>query len=189
MAQFALMNGDYVLQLFPDNPGFHEGQDVVDVSTVSGIQVGWWRQPDGSFQALQPPITLTEPVRQDYHAKVDQAAEAARNAFVTPGSAKAMVYVQKRREADLVADDPADPADPNNYPLLAASVGLELNLNGQVSASVNEVGALVRQKSHDVDVALATIETLAITANYAIRDAVTEQQANAALVINWPRPS
>jgi hypothetical protein len=55
---------------------------------------------------------------------VDADAEACRLRYLTRGAGQAMVYQQKAAEADalLAAGGEADPAD---YPILAASVGVE----------------------------------------------------------------
>lgn len=56
-------------------------------------------------------------------AEIDRQAEAARLRFVTPGSGQSAVYLAKAEEAlALQTDGSPDPAD---YPLLAASIGIE----------------------------------------------------------------
>jgi hypothetical protein len=70
------------------------------------------------------PVENLDAEKRAARALVSAAAEQARLRFVTPGSAKAMAYQEKAREAvEFLADDPAGQADPLKYPLIHAEVG------------------------------------------------------------------
>ncbi len=73
-------------------------------------------------------------LREQVKARVDAAAEAVRLKYVTPGSAQAMVYREKAEEAARLQDDPAP--DPADYPILAASVGIEASTLALVAQQV-----------------------------------------------------
>ena len=76
---------------------------------------------DGELDARFPDAVLRD-ARRKARAEVSRAAEAARKQFVTPGSAKAMAYQEKAREAVAYLADPDPQAE--NYLLLASEVGV-----------------------------------------------------------------
>jgi hypothetical protein len=63
-------------------------------------------------------------LRAAMRAAIDADAERCRLKYLTPGAAQAMVYQQKAAEADALLAADGEP-DPGNYPILAASVGIE----------------------------------------------------------------
>jgi hypothetical protein len=70
----------------------------------------------------QQKTMMLDAIREQLSHRVSEEAEKQRLKYVTPGSAKAMVYSQKHDEARRFAADP-DPA-PESYPLLSAEVGI-----------------------------------------------------------------
>ncbi len=113
-------------------------------------------------------------------ARIDQAAEAARLRFVTPGAAQALVYEAKRREAEAMANDVAPRAAA--YPLLAAEVGI-------TAPDLAAVGAAVRAIAAQWMAAAAAIEAVRLAAKRAVDLAQTPAEVRAAaLGLTWPAP-
>lgn len=116
-------------------------------------------------------------------AEIDRQAEAARRRFVTPGSGQLAVYLAKAEEArDLQVDGSPDPA---NYPLLAASIGIE----GESLSAV--AGVVLAQRAAWLTVA-AAIENKRLGAKAAI-DALADPPAPEDLAailtaLSWPAP-
>ncbi len=112
--------------------------------------------------------------------QVDVAAEAERLKYITGGAGQAMTYQRKVEEARVASTD-SNP-DPGDYPLLAASVGID----GPDIATV--AGVIL-----DMDAAWAhigaAIEAVRLGSKKAIDE--TESQAAAQMafdVVEWPAP-
>ena len=131
-------------------------------------------------------MTQFSRLRENWKRTVDQSAEAARQAFITPGYGQALVYEIKRREAAVVMALLGVPMQPQqaDCPHLwaeAAGLGLPLaDLAAEVTAQANAWLA-----------ASAQIEVLRRTAKAAIDAAATEPEIKAAATAAmgaWPRP-
>lgn len=123
------------------------------------------------------PVPLQE-ARDALLVEVDAAAEARRQAYVTPGAGQAMVYMQKLAQAStfLAAQNPT----PTDYPLLNATVGVE-------GATITDVANLVVQIAGQWTTIAASIEKVRLTAKAAINAAQTVDAALAAFTaIVWP---
>lgn len=117
-------------------------------------------------------------------AKVDGEAEALRQRFVTPGSGQAMTYLVKQEQARQCIADP-DP-DPANYPLLAATIGIERDEEtGQIAQNVTEVAQIVLSVLDQWMQVAAMIEQLRLGAKAAIRTATTPAAIEAAAQVDW----
>src|SRR5690625_2735727 len=118
------------------------------------------------------------------HAKrrIDAEAEQIRLRYVTPGSAQAMVYLVKEAEARACLADPD--ADPDDYPLLAATVGIERNpATGEVAQDVTEVAEIVLAMAGAWAQAAAAIEHTRLAAKAAVEAADTPQAVEAAATV------
>lgn len=124
-----------------------------------------WQEPD-----------LAE-VKASLRAQVDAKAEGLRLQYITPGQGQVMVYQRKAQEARAILSD-ADP-DPDNYPILSASVGIE-------GKDIAEVAALVRATEAAWAMIAAAIETARLGGKAAIAAAETLAGAQAAFdAIDW----
>lgn len=104
--------------------------------------------------------------------RIDDAAEAERLKYITPGSGQAMVYLQKKLEADAYLVD-AKP-DLTRYPLLSASA--------IDNATVADTAKTVLATANNWTVIAATIEKIRLTAKNEIMTAKTVDEA--ALVVD-----
>ncbi len=121
--------------------------------------------------------------KAEARAEIDRRAELARLAWITPGSGQAAVYLAKAEEAQRLAGD-GDP-DPQDYPLLAASIGNEGETLGEVAAVVLATRAGWLQVA-------AAIEAIRLGAKAAI-DALEDPPAAEAVAaildgLEWPAP-
>ena len=106
---------------------------------------------------------------------IDAAAERCRLQWITPGAGQAMVYLEKRAEADrYVASGGA-----GEYPILSASVGVE-------AVDVAGVAALVAGTTAVWTNIAASIERLRLVAKKSAGAATTWEEINTALNVNWP---
>lgn len=132
-------------------------------------------------------LTLTKDLtalKRAAEAKVDQEAEEQRLLHVTPGSAQAMVYLVKENQARATLADPAP--DPAHYPLIACTVGIEINpVTGQPAQSLTEVAHIVVAMSDLWASTAAQIETLRLSAKAAIHAAATPAAIEAAATVDW----
>lgn len=110
-------------------------------------------------------------------ARVDDAAEAVRLRYVTPGAGQALTYQEKAAEAARILGDPNPLAQ--NYPVLSASVGIE-------AADLAGVAALVRARKAAWALIAHDIEKVRIGTKKAIDAAQTIAEAKAAAVVTWP---
>lgn len=108
---------------------------------------------------------------------IDAEAERQRQRWITPGAGQAMTYLAKVDEARALTVDPEDP-NPDNYPLLAAEVGI-------TAPTLAEVGTIVLQAYQQWLKIGAAIERVRRAAKLAVDLAQTAAAAEA-LTVNWP---
>lgn len=148
-----------------------------------------WDDPlvlDGGTWRLESEADRSARARRDGARRVDALAEEARLQFITPGAGQALVYENKRREAEdcLAEVAAAQTPDPQDYPLLAAEVGITAEDLVAVATVVAGLAAQWRTVA-------AYIEALRLGAKAAI-DAVTDGPTAAAEVeaiiasLSWP---
>jgi len=112
--------------------------------------------------------------------RIDADAEAARQRFLSPGAAKAAVYLQKQAEAARYASDPSPAID--DYPLIKARMAA----TGQTAAQVADEW-LARAAAWTT--IAAEIERQSDLAKAAVNAAATLADVEAALAaIVWPAP-
>lgn len=126
-----------------------------------------------------------ETLRAEARRRIDAAAEQQRLRHVTPGAGQAMTYLAKEAQARAcMADESPDPAD---YPLLAATVGIERHpLTGEVAETVQDVAAIVLNILDQWMQAAAAIERARIGAKQAVEDATTPAEIETAADVTWP---
>lgn len=133
-------------------------------------------------QLARPVLDLAE-VKQQLRRAVDEAAETERLKYITAGAGQAMTYQRKveearRHQTAVAAEEEIDPA---NYPLLAASIGIDGPDLAAVAAVVLTMDAAWAQIG-------AAIEATRLAAKQAIEDAEGEPAARASAAAEWPQP-
>lgn len=116
---------------------------------------------------------------------IDQAAEAARQLFITPGAGQAMAYQHKLEEARALQALLAAQGEPGRaaYPHLAAEIGV-------TGADLAGVADAVLSRAATWTGASATIEGLRLGAKAAVNAADTVAAVQvAAAGIAWPVPA
>ncbi|PZR94181.1 MAG: hypothetical protein DI537_08815 [Stutzerimonas stutzeri] len=122
------------------------------------------------------PVTL-EAVKRHLKAAIDAQAEVQRLRWITPGSGQAMTYARKVEEAKAV-QSAAEP-DPADYPLLAASIGIDGDDVEAVAVTVLAMDAAWAQ----IGVA---IEAARLGAKKAVDNSVDVETA-LAIGAEWPQ--
>lgn len=119
-------------------------------------------------------------LKDDLRRAVDAAAEAERLKYISAGAGQAMTYARKVDEARM-ADTEVNP-EPADYPLLAASLGID-------GATIADIADVVLQMDAAWTQIGAAIETVRLATKKAISDAADAATAKAAYnAIAWPQP-
>lgn len=112
---------------------------------------------------------------------IDEAGEACRNRWVTPGSGQAMTYLRKEEQARAFIAA-GRPSDASAYPFLVA----EATATSQTVSDLAD--AIVTAADAWANVIGPGIEALRIGAKKARNAATTLAERDAALAIAWPTP-
>ena len=130
----------------------------------------------GAWVAVDPLATL----KTRLAATVDEAAERERQKYITPGAGQAMTYQAKLEEARAALAD-GEP-DPEDYPLLAAEIGI-------TAPDLASIAAVVMTQYHAWKQIGAAIEAVRLGAKKAIDEAVDAAAAQAVFAaVEWPAP-
>lgn len=127
---------------------------------------------DGGWTVSEPLAAL----KADLKAAIDVEAERQRLRYITPGAGQAMTYARKVEQARAAQAD-AEP-EPEDYPLLAASIGIDGGDILAVAATVLAMDAAWEQIG-------AAIEAARLNGKRAIDLAETVEAARSVEVI-WP---
>uniref|UniRef100_A0A7C1SVU7 DUF4376 domain-containing protein n=1 Tax=Agrobacterium albertimagni TaxID=147266 RepID=A0A7C1SVU7_9HYPH len=147
-----------------DGEHLHVPDDLVDDAAAVDTSAN-----NSAYLALQ---------KSNLKAAVDQQAERERLKYITAGAGQAMTYAQKAEEARLCLD--ATGPDPEDYPLLAAEIGITASTLVGVAQVVATANAQWLQIG-------AAIEAARLSAKKAISEAETVEDAQAAAdAIVWP---
>lgn len=130
------------------------------------------------------PVIDLDALKASLKASVDALAENARQKYVTPGASMAMTYDRKRREALQASTDPAP--DATKYPVLSASIGLEVPDTGNPKNDFDAISNLVISKEVQWAQLAKQIEILRLGAKKAVDEASTVEAAQAAAQVVWP---
>jgi len=143
--------------------------DCIWTDRLIAIEGGW--RAESSTEKLAV-------LKIQLQAAIDRDAERERLRYVTPGATQQAVYVAKEDEARRAsAEQSPDPAD---YPLLAASIGIEGETVSDVAGVVLATAAAWRQIA-------GAIEAARLGTKAAIAAATTEAGARAAAAaVAWP---
>ena len=117
-------------------------------------------------------------------AEIDRQAEAARLRFITDGAGQAAVYLAKSNEADRYALDGSP--DAGDYPLMAASIGIE----GETLADVVAIVVATRAGWLTAAAAIEAARLGAKAAVAALSDPPDREDIDTILAgISWPSPA
>lgn len=120
------------------------------------------------------------PIRIEAWATIDAEAERVRGQFMTLGSGQAMVYDQKRREAEVFMANQG--VSPGEIPHLMA----ESTMNG---ISVFDQAVIYLTMSEQRLTVSPMIENLRLAAKAAVGNATNPREIyEAAMNIGWPTP-
>lgn len=160
----------------------HPGCDLIIVADDFGLGRFGPAPEDGGFDDrphARPALPLDQ-IKAQLRRQVDMAAEAERLNYITGGAGQAMTYSRKVEEARacLAAAEPA----PQDYPLLAATIGID-------GADVVAVAQLVIAMDAQWTQIGAAIEAVRLGSKAAIDAADDEAAARAAAAsVAWPQP-
>lgn len=157
---------------------FVEDEDVVLADYVADRypEGATWRELDAAAQLAA--------LKAELKAAIDDAAERERLKYVTAGAGQAMEYQQAAAEAErllaAVAADPDHEPDPADYPMLAASIGID-------GDDLIEVATTVAGMHGQWQMIGAAIRAARLAAKTAI-DAAADEAAARAVKAVWPVP-
>lgn len=146
----------------------------------------WFRMVGGILLKQEAPEEPIERARARAIRAIDQAAESARQLWITPGSGQAMEYQESSDEAAraIAAADPLDPAD---YPWLAAEQAAQAQV-GQM-LTIRQVAQITAGTRAAWVSAGSTIKELRRAAKLRVAEATTPGEVDAAVgAIQWPTP-
>jgi len=128
--------------------------------------------------AASPSLPWVEPdlaaLKAQGKARVDVAAGEARLKYITDAPGQELTYDRKRREALQAIDDPTPTAQ--KYPVLAASIGIEVPTTGNAKADFDAVCALVISRETAWAAAASQIEALRLGGKQAVEAATSPAQ-------------
>ena len=135
-----------------------------------------------------PAAALLAAVQTFLRGKVDATAENLRTALLTPGAGQAMEYQEAQAEAEAALAAGGTPT-PAAYPMLAASIGLDVDPStGAPAADVLGVARSVQARVQAWLTLGAAIRGARLHGKAAIDAALTVEAAAAAVdAIAWPK--
>jgi hypothetical protein len=135
-------------------------------------------QAEAAEEAVPIPQQLT---KEDCLALVDIGAERARLSHITGGAGMALTYQEKKDQAIAVLGQPENAElDLADYPVLAASVGIEAN-------TLREAATLVMDRYEAFAEVGGAIERIRLAAKKAIKEAGSAEEAKAIFeAVAWP---
>jgi hypothetical protein len=161
--------------------------DVRDVSAVPGIAVGWIANEGGTFSAPSMPQMDLDVLKSSLKAQVDGDAERERLKLITAGSGQAMEYQEaySQAQAALNANGTAKPSD---YPMLAATIGVDIDPDtGKPATDVLGVARSVKAAYEAFLKAGAAIRGVRLQSKAEINASADADMARAAYdAIKWP---
>jgi hypothetical protein len=106
-------------------------------------------------------------------AQIEAEATAARDVMVSPGMARVYARKSQERMALLSAVQMQAPVDMAQFPMLAASVGIEVPATGNDQADLMAVAVLVGQREAAIAVLDGHIERKRLRRKAAVKAATT----------------
>jgi len=128
------------------------------------------------------PVIDIDELKASLKSSVKAAARDARAKYTTVD--KDRIYDRKAAEALQAMADPAPTK--SAYPLLAASIGIEVSDTGNEVNDLKAVADLIRSRILPTAQLDGVVERLELAACKAIREASTVEAAQAAAQVVWP---
>lgn len=165
-------DAETLLSAYPDG--------TVQVPLKPGANHEW---QDGAWVYVPPPL---EGIKAGLKARLDIDAETERLKYITPGAGQAMEYQQAAAEAEALLTavdvDPGHDPDPAQYPMLAASIGIDGDTLVDVATTVATMHGQWRAIG-------SSIRAARLAGKAAIDAAETAEAARAAFdAVEWPEP-
>jgi hypothetical protein len=169
--------------IFTLNPGERPDDRDYIVTEVTPAMIGgqWYRQ----FTTV---AKLAANFKDSFKRDIDAAAEGVRLKYITDGSGQAAVYILKEREATacLAGYTSGSPPAEGIFPLLDASVGIEINpLTLATCANAYAVAVVVDILATQWKTVAAVIENKRLGAKRAVDEATTMAELRAAANVDW----
>lgn len=144
----------------------------------------------GTFEAPAYDGPSLDDIKDGLKKAVDLTAERLRTALITPGSGQAMEYQESyaQAKAALAADEVGETVEDDDYPMLAATVGIDRDPEtGDLATDVLGVARSVKVAYETYLQAGAAIKEARLKGKRAIGAATSPETADAAfLAIQWP---
>lgn len=145
------------------------------------------RWVDGDVVEGVPPDDALDRLKTSAVRKIDRDAEAARNAWVTPGSGQAFEYDLVAAEAERFVRDGEGDALFDDYPLLAAEFTARATAGRP--RRIIDIARAVMDKRRAFVVAIADIRQTRLEAKLRIDAATDAAQIETVLAgVEWPTP-
>lgn len=176
-----------ILVVYQEQPRFPASDQHPSATRYS---VGsFWVDAIGDAPSEAEVYARISPSKEELCLRVSVDAEACRQRFITPGSGKAMDYLEKHNQANAVHDLGQEVANALSesdrraqFPTLAASVGRE-------APTLWECAQIVIARYEAWATLSFYINTAELDGKIAIRDASDAAAARAAYeAITWPSP-
>jgi hypothetical protein len=163
----------------PPPPALAEGHVAVEITEAQYELAGRQalRLIDGELHPFAPERPL-EQAKAEAVARVDREAERARQALLTPGAGQAIEYRATADEARRLLDLRHGPADPNDYPFLAAEQDAQAAVGG--AKTLEDIAAAVLAADAAWVAVGARIKRLRREAKLRIQAATTPAEVEAA---------
>lgn len=188
MQTYARVDGGVAVEIInlPDGvavgDAYHPDIAAAIVPCPADVEQGWTVSEDGEWSP--PPLAEVDlaALKAGLKTAIDCAAEAERLQYITGGAGQAMEYQQAAAEAiallSVIDADPEHVADPADYPMLAASIGID-------GATLADVAATVAAMNRQWQVLGSAIRFARLAAKQAI-DLAPDAEAARAVVPAWP---
>jgi hypothetical protein len=127
---------------------------------MGAIKVGRWASLDFDREQAEFDAKYLDGYKNAAKRFVDDIAEHERQRLITPGPGQALVYLIKVNEAEAIIGD--NNPQTKNYPMLAASIGLD-------GDTLVDVAAVVRKRDSEWKQSSAFIEGVRLHAKHDIQ--------------------
>lgn len=184
--KWALVIDGIVHEVTDIDPAGRFALDLVWVECDDLVVPGWTYS---NLDGFKPPTVEFQPldeVKVKLKASIDMAAETERLKYITAGAGQAMEYQQSAAEAKAclatIAAEPEYAPGAAEYPMLAASIGIDGVTIAEVATTVNAM--------HEAWLAVGSaIRAARLGTKLAIDAAGTVEDAQAAFdAVVWPAP-
>ncbi|WP_288581449.1 hypothetical protein [uncultured Methylobacterium sp.] len=162
--------------------------DATSITVLSGPDTHLGFTVAELRRAAVPEVDIRAGVVAHLAAAIDEQAEQLRTRFITPGAGQALEYQEAQTQAAAALKGAASAATAEKYPMLAASIGVDID--PETGAPATDIVGVARgvQAARDAWLAIgAAIRGVRLKGKAAIATAATVEEAVAAYdAIGWP---